>query len=152
MAQPTKTWISRWGGRGFTKADYDELVEIQHNRCPICRVVLDDIDKTAVDHDHETGFVRGVLCPNCNTGLGMLKDNLDNLRRAVDYLEEAERVQANNTQEQLAFQRLAERERRRTPYRPAPGPRATLPASGYGAVGTDPPNGHGPQSGKQVLS
>lgn len=40
----------------------------------------------AIDHDHATGKVRGLLCTNCNTGIGMLKDDLEVLHRAQVYL------------------------------------------------------------------
>jgi hypothetical protein len=51
--------------------------------CPIC---LAPFGKMVVDHDHETGGVRGVICGNCNTGLGMFGDAPEALQRAADYL------------------------------------------------------------------
>src|SRR5262249_25852207 len=42
-----------------------------------------------VDHDHVTGEVRGILCFNCNGGLGQFKDNIATMRNAIDYLEES---------------------------------------------------------------
>lgn len=41
----------------------------------------------AVDHDHETGCLRGLLCEGCNRGIGLLRDDPDLLRRAADYIE-----------------------------------------------------------------
>jgi len=42
-----------------------------------------------IDHNHETGFTRGVLCARCNNGLGLFKDNPVNLRAAARFLENA---------------------------------------------------------------
>jgi hypothetical protein len=46
------------------------------------------IVKLAVDHCHDTGKVRRLLCHNCNRALGLFKDNSDILRKAADYVEE----------------------------------------------------------------
>ena len=51
--------------------------------CAICKTR----DPAHVDHDHKTGLVRGVLCFNCNRGLGKLGDDVGLLRKALDYLE-----------------------------------------------------------------
>ena len=69
---------------GITVEEYDKLVEVQQGRCAIC----DESDKAlAVDHSHDTGEVRGLLCINCNTGIGSLKDDRSLLLKAVEYLQ-----------------------------------------------------------------
>ena len=68
----------------------DELVELQEKQlgcCAICKSTLGyGLGGTHIDHDHSTGGVRGLLCSNCNRGLGYFKDSHDILMRAVSYL------------------------------------------------------------------
>src|SRR5882762_5639324 len=74
---------------GITPAQYDQMFAEQKGRCAICKVDKSGTEHSAflcVDHDHETGDVRGLLCHQCNTGIGMLKDDPSLLRRAVKYL------------------------------------------------------------------
>jgi len=80
-----KSWKSWWlkTNYGITIEDYDEMVEAQEGRCLIC---IEPTDKLVVDHDHETGKVRGLLCSACNTGIGHLKDSTERLFSAIDYL------------------------------------------------------------------
>ena len=66
--------------------DYNFLLESQNNKCKICKRECSSGKSLAVDHNHDTGEVRGLLCKNCNIGLGMFFDNLDFLESAVLYL------------------------------------------------------------------
>lgn len=50
-----------------------------------------------VDHDHETGKVRGLVCHNCNRALGLLHDDVDNFRRAISYLERVTTIPKGST-------------------------------------------------------
>lgn len=68
---------------GLTVAQRDAMIKEQFGICPIC---LEPGPKH-VDHDHDTGKVRGVLCFSCNAALGQFKDRPDVLRRAAEYLE-----------------------------------------------------------------
>ena len=72
---------------GITLEDYNKLLEEQGGVCKICGL-KDQPGKfrLAVDHDHKTGAVRGILCNGCNGGLGLFKDSPTLLRRALDYL------------------------------------------------------------------
>ena len=69
------------------------LFDAFYNRCAICGEPETAVSRTgrpksiSVDHDHDTGRIRGVLCDRCNRALGYLRDNPDLLRRAADYLE-----------------------------------------------------------------
>ena len=69
---------------GISKETFDEIfIYIQKRKCMICGKSL---EKYHVDHDHKTGEFRGLLCGNCNRGLGCFKDNLFIVFRAVEYL------------------------------------------------------------------
>ena len=68
---------------------YDLILEEQEHRCGICRAHISNLDKSlAVDHCHETGMIRGLLCSKCNLGLGSFKDSIPILARAILYLED----------------------------------------------------------------
>jgi len=59
------------------------LEEVQQGGCAICK---DENTKLFVDHNHQTGEVRGLLCHFCNSGLGLFRDNTQNLKAAIKYL------------------------------------------------------------------
>lgn len=66
------------------KLDEKRLGELRKGFCDICW----GKGTMCVDHNHTTGFIRGILCRNCNTGLGHFKDSIRILRRAIEYLED----------------------------------------------------------------
>ncbi|MGW2232566.1 endonuclease VII domain-containing protein [Streptomyces sp. NPDC001759] len=68
---------------GLTEAERDALIAAQIGVCCICLSAA----ATHVDHCHKTGRVRGVLCFNCNAGLGLLRDDPEAMNRAAAYLE-----------------------------------------------------------------
>lgn len=68
--------------------EYDEMLERQDGVCAIC--LTDEPGGQGawhIDHNHETGKVRGLLCTRCNLGLGYFRDNQASLKRAMAYLE-----------------------------------------------------------------
>jgi hypothetical protein len=72
---------------GITPEEYTEMLEEQLHKCACCR--SSNPNRKAgfvIDHDHSTGQVRGLLCHNCNIGIGQLGDSLSGLMQAVDYL------------------------------------------------------------------
>ncbi len=74
---------------GKTADEVDEIVELQGGRCLICKVELPErLGSRHLDHDHVTGQIRGVLCIDCNHGIGKLKVSPYLLLRAVLYLRE----------------------------------------------------------------
>jgi hypothetical protein len=73
---------------GITQDQYDEMLRLQNNQCAICqRPQSDMIRKFCVDHNHTTGEVRDLLCPECNSLIGMAKENKDILLKAISYIE-----------------------------------------------------------------
>ena len=72
----------------ITLSDYNKLFAEQEGCCAICHKHQSGFNKAlAIDHDHETGDVRGLLCMQCNTALGKFNDNTDLLHSAIKYLE-----------------------------------------------------------------
>ncbi len=75
------------GKYGITLDDYNEMFIKQDGKCAVCGNHQSEIKTAlAVDHCHSTGKVRGLLCGNCNRGIGMLKNDIENLRCAILYL------------------------------------------------------------------
>ncbi len=70
---------------GISEDQYNEILEKQDGKCKICNK-HPSVKKLAVDHCHKTGKIRGLLCEKCNTGLGMFKDDITNLRSAISYI------------------------------------------------------------------
>lgn len=102
MKQATRSWYERntehvktnarkyklRDSYNITPVEYDQLLKAQNLQCAICQT-----DKPtgrwkvfAVDHCHTTGKVRGLLCNECNRGMGLLKDSPDLLQKALNYL------------------------------------------------------------------
>ena len=76
-------WSERKVRYGVTREMYEAMHQAQDGRCAVC---LDRAEVLCIDHDHETGAVRGLLCGACNVGLGHLKDDPMRLLSAVEYL------------------------------------------------------------------
>lgn len=73
---------------GMTIEQYDEMLANQDYRCAVCGTdTPGHTGRFVVDHSHETGNVRALLCNRCNRGLGFFKDNPSLLRDAARYLE-----------------------------------------------------------------
>jgi hypothetical protein len=71
--------------------DFEALFAKQEGRCAICGTKQEELRKRlAVDHSHETGKARGLLCADCNSGLGFFKDDRERMRRGIAYLDDAE--------------------------------------------------------------
>lgn len=90
----TKSWKMQ-GRYGITLDDYNDMRNEQRYCCAICGGHETEVPKgnsksneraLHVDHCHTTGIIRGLLCTNCNTMLGKVKDDIAVLQKAIDYL------------------------------------------------------------------
>lgn len=80
---------------GISIEEYEEKLKEQNEVCAICfqqetKILGNTKHSYSVDHNHETGQVRGLLCSSCNRGLGLLKDNKETLQSAISYLNKHE--------------------------------------------------------------
>lgn len=76
---------------GISYEEYLILLEESGNKCQICEISAVDYKllynkDLSIDHCHETKYIRGILCDNCNTGLGQFKEDKDLLSKAISYL------------------------------------------------------------------
>ena len=77
---------------GLTMEEYNQLIQLQNNRCVICTEEFNTKDRRAcVDHNHKTGKIREILCNQCNSALGFLKENIATMQSMIEY------VQKHNT-------------------------------------------------------
>jgi len=71
----------------MSESKYKEILASQNNQCAICGKDANEFKTSLnVDHDYQTEKIRGLLCTNCNMGLGHFKDSLSNLHRALMYI------------------------------------------------------------------
>lgn len=93
---------------GVSPEEFLEALESQNGNCAICEISLPDLfiyenrrRGYAIDHNHQTGEFRGILCLSCNTLLGMAKDDPEILKEAILYLE----IRGNYSQDNAAVAR-----------------------------------------------
>jgi hypothetical protein len=71
---------------GISIERYEEMEKAQNGLCAICKSPRKEGIRFNIDHNHDTGQVRGLLCSGCNRGLGYFKDRPDLIKKAADYL------------------------------------------------------------------
>lgn len=71
---------------GLSLNNYNQMYVNQNGLCAICKGNPKGYATLSIDHNHLTGKVRGLLCITCNSGIGFFKDNIDFLKKALDYL------------------------------------------------------------------
>lgn len=80
---------NRYKKYGISVEQYNEMFTAQYGCCAICNKHQSAFKRRlAVDHDHETGIVRGLLCGSCNTSLGGFCEDIDTLESAIKYIKE----------------------------------------------------------------
>lgn len=89
-------WDSLKSKYGINKEDYDRMFEAQEGKCAICSISK---DRLHVDHCHDTGIVRGLLCSNCNCAIGSLKHSTYRMKLAIEYIEKSQRKNDSPTKE-----------------------------------------------------
>jgi len=86
---------------GITAEQYDKMIDDQEGVCAICKVNTQGgrgpNSRLAVDHNHDTGAVRGLLCGMCNQGIGMFKENPETMITAIEYLKSYESSQSSSS-------------------------------------------------------
>jgi hypothetical protein len=98
----TQTWERNlWKNYKMTAAEFNDMWLSQNGKCEICEVDLmprgRQNNSVAVDHNHENGAVRGLLCQACNRAIGLFKDNPKVLQSAAKYLENRGHYGGKNT-------------------------------------------------------
>ena len=87
---------------GLELHEYNLMFTEQKGKCACCGSHQNELTKKfAVDHDHDTGLIRGLLCSNCNTAIGRLGDNIEGLMKALNYLEKHELTKERKTNEHV---------------------------------------------------
>ena len=82
-------WANIMRNYGLCKEDFERILAEQEGKCVICGFEFTEECKSTrphVDHCHDSGEVRGLLCGNCNAGLGQFKDDTQKLQSAIEYL------------------------------------------------------------------
>ncbi|MHA1410550.1 MAG: endonuclease VII domain-containing protein [Candidatus Odinarchaeia archaeon] len=70
---------------GVTMEEYDKILREQKEKCAICG--KKPKMRLSIDHNHKTGKVRGLLCYNCNAGIGMFREDTSLMKKAIKYME-----------------------------------------------------------------
>jgi hypothetical protein len=87
-AKGVHRWAAIYTRYKLTKAEWQTIYDMQHGCCGICGVTQGELSHPLeIDQDLATGKIRGLLCRKCNSGIALLGDDIERLRRAIGYLE-----------------------------------------------------------------
>lgn len=91
---PIASKVASWKNAGIKDMTYERYLSMsdaQNNSCAICNTHQSSLKRQlSVDHNHDTGEARGLLCDACNGGIGKLKDSVNLLEKAIKYLKDHE--------------------------------------------------------------
>ena len=90
LIEDFQSWSSEqylWRTYQLSHDRFEQIFTEQSRRCACCQNTDPGEASWHIDHDHQTGLIRGILCAKCNTGIGQLGDNLRCLQQAVAYLQ-----------------------------------------------------------------
>lgn len=96
-----RNYLKRLRRYGLTEEQHIEQLRMQDYTCAICDCAIDKSDP--IDHCHESLLVRGILCRDCNLGLGFFKDNQQALINAIKYLGWPKNIKYGKETEDLYF-------------------------------------------------
>lgn len=65
---------------------FNAMLNFQGNKCDICKISFENLKDIHIDHNHDNNKIRGLLCGNCNTGIGLLKENIEIMQKAINYI------------------------------------------------------------------
>lgn len=94
--------MARVRDHGLTLEQYFRMVSDQNDLCKICnkpesKLWQGKVTELCIDHCHETGKVRGLLCFKCNIGIGVFDDNIENIQIAIEYIKSNRNVDPQTT-------------------------------------------------------
>jgi 5-methylcytosine-specific restriction endonuclease McrA len=85
-----RRWRAVYSLYSLTPGQWQAIFERQQGCCAICGTSQDDLGYILeIDYDHKTGKVRGLLCRKCNLGIGMFGEDVENINKAIRYLEKS---------------------------------------------------------------
>ncbi len=82
-AETNRRFVEKYG---ISLAEYNDMTARQHGVCAVCGGKNRNGRRLAVDHDHVSGNVRGLLCSDCNAGIGLFKESPEIMLSAMAYL------------------------------------------------------------------
>lgn len=86
-AKESHRWAAIYNRYRLTRAEWQDMFDKQHGCCAICGVAQKMLTHPLeIDLDHSTGKIRGLLCRKCNSGISLLGDDVDALKKAIGYL------------------------------------------------------------------